>query len=147
MANAITPYGNANCYAFSYPEAIEKSSGLSGMTMPIRDFFEMVAKDTEKHDPKMASFYREVASHYSHCDQKAHSVDRDGNGAILVDYDDWDELTDEQRLLRGNRNAAIAVLDRLRFHLEMLDDNPENKEPVDDIRRTLAELIEPLPFS
>lgn len=146
MVNIFAPYGNADCYTFPYPEAIEKKSGLSGMVMSIRELFEMVARDREKYDPKKSAFYREVASHYSHCDQKAYSVDRNGNGAILVDYDDWDELTDEQRLLRGNRNAAIAVLDRLRFHLEMMNDDLGNKEPVDDIRRTLAELIEPIAF-
>ncbi|WP_336802171.1 hypothetical protein [Kaistia sp. MMO-174] len=147
MANVLTPHRNADCYAFPYPEAIEKETGLSGLTLPIREFFEILARDLEKGNPEKAAFHRKVASHYSHCDANGCSIDRDGNGTILVDYDDWDELTDEQRLLRGNRNAAIAVLDRLRFHLEMMNDGPENKSEVDDIRRTLGKMIEPLAFT
>ncbi len=42
---------------------------------------------------------------------------------MLVDFDDWDDLTAAQQRLRGNRGSAIALLDRLRFHLETMDDD------------------------
>jgi hypothetical protein len=78
------------------------------------------------------------------CDSHGYEVGRDGHRNILVDYEDWDELSEEQQRLRGNRGAAVALLDRLRFHLEMMDDNVELKDEVDTIRRALNDIVEPL---
>lgn len=144
MTNSENIDGNSSCYYFNYPANVEAKTGVGGLTLPCHEFYLMLARDVEKDDHKQAAFYREIASGYPQCDDHGHEVDRDGNRAILVDYDDWNELSDQQRILRGNRNAAVAVLDRLRFHLEMMDDDAENKEEVDDIRNTLNELIEPL---
>jgi len=147
MANFENVGGSDSCFMFEYPEGMETKFGTSGLTLSKRNFYLMLARNIESDAPERAAFYRQVASHYPDCDNHGYGIDRDGNRAILVDFDDWDELTDEQRLLRGNRNAAIAVLDRLRFHLEMMDDEPANKEEVDDIRRALNDLIEPLSFA
>jgi hypothetical protein len=136
--------GNNACYTFDYPLEIEAKTGLSGLTLPRREFYLILARDVENDVPERAAFYREVASHFPDCDRYGHDVDRDGNRTILVDFDDWDELSDKQRLLRGNRNAAIAILDRLRFHLEMMDDDIELKGEVDTIRRALNDIVEPL---
>jgi hypothetical protein len=114
------------------------------LKLPRRDLFLTLARDVEKDDPKRAAFYREVASHHPDCDPHGYEVDRDGNRNILGDYDDWDEINEEQQRLRGNRGAAIAVLDRLRFHLEMMDDDVELKAEVDSIRRALNDIVEPL---
>jgi hypothetical protein len=136
--------GNNACYSFDYPSEIEAKTGISGLTLPRREFYLTLARDVEHDAPERAAFYRDVASHYPDCDSYGHEVDRDGNRAILVDFDGWDGLSDEERLLRGNRNAAIAVLGRLRFHLEMMEDDVELKVEVDTIRRALNDLVEPL---
>jgi hypothetical protein len=129
---------------FDYPPEIEARTGLSGLTLPRRDLFHTLARDLEATDPKRAAFFRDVASCYPDCDPHGHEVDRDRRGNILVDYDDWDELSEEQQRLRGNRGAATALLDRLRFHVEMMDDDVELKDEVDAIRRALNDLVEPL---
>lgn len=136
--------GNSACYMFDYPPEIEAKTGLSGLTLPRRDLFHTLARDLEDADPKRAAFFREVASYHPDCDSHGHEVDRDSHRNIMVDYDDWDELSEEQQRLRGNRGAAIAILDRLRFHLEMMDDNVELKDEVDTIRRALNDVVEPL---
>lgn len=114
------------------------------MTLPKREFYLTLARDVENDDPKRAAFFREIASYYPDCDRVGYQVDRHGNQNILIDFDNWDELSTEQQRLRGNRGATIALLDRLRFHLEMMDDDIALKEEVDDIRRALNELVEPL---
>lgn len=63
---------------------------------------------------------------------------RDGRGNILGDEDDWDELTDEQKLFRGNLNAAIANVDRIRLNLETMIDRYEDAEDITRVRRELA---------
>ncbi|MDM7979028.1 MAG: hypothetical protein QUV71_01640 [Rhizobium sp.] len=136
--------GSSSCYCFDYPPEIEAKTGMSGLTLPRRELYLMLARDREQDDPKSAAFFREVANHYRDGDSRGYQIDRDGNRNILVDYDDWDELSDEERLLRGNRNATIAILDRLRFHLEMMDDDVSRKEEVDTIRRAINDLVEPL---
>lgn len=144
MPNIENLYANSNCYCFEYPHEIEVKTGVSGLTLPRREFYLMLARDLEKDDPKGAAFFREIANHYPDCDSRGHQIDRDGNRNILVDYDDWDELSDEQRLIRGNRNATIAILDRLRFHLEVMEDDVSLKEEIDTIRRAVNDLVEPL---
>lgn len=133
-------------YMFDYPPAVVDKTNSSGLLLPKKELFQMIARERDKDDPVQAAFFREVASHYPEAGHDGYSVDRDGNRNILVDYDDWNELTDEQRLLRGNRNAAIAILDRLRFHLEMMDDNPDHKEKVDEIREGINELAKDIVF-
>lgn len=141
MDTLYEPLGNDSCYCFPYPQAIVDQTGTHGLTLPIRDFFEMLARDIEKKDPRSAEFYRSVAAYYPHCDDAGYDVARNRNGNILPDFDDWDELSDAQKLTRGNRNATIAVLDRLRFDLEMMNDDPANNEEIDDIRQAIAAVI------
>lgn len=144
MSNIENVEGSSSCYCFDYPPEIEAKTGISGLTLPRREFYQILARDVEDEVPERAAFYREVASHYPDCDRFAHDIARDGRRTVLVEFDDWDELDDQQRLLRGNRNAAIAVLDRLRFHLEMMEDDVSLKEEVDTIRRAINDLVEPL---
>ncbi len=144
MSSIENVYGSSSCYCFDYPPEIEAKTGIRGLTLPCRELYLMLARDQEQDDPKRAAFFREVANYYPDCDSRGYQIDRDGNRNILVDYDDWDELSDEERLLRGNRNSTIAVLDRLRFHLEVMDDDVARKEEVDTIRRAINDLVEPL---
>lgn len=118
---------------------IAQKYGLGGLAMSIREFFLCFAKFKEDRDPKFAALLREVASHYPDvvC---TYEFTRDKNGNVVFDYDDWDELSDNQRINRGNRLAAIAALDKLRFELELMSDEDEDKETVSSIRRGLAKL-------
>ncbi len=133
---------NNSSFCIDYPAEIQKEAGVHALNISRNEIFLLIAQSMEKHDAKEAAFFRKVASYYPNCDKSGHHVDRDKHKNILVDFDDWDELSNEQRLVRGNRNSAIAVLDRLRFHLEMMEDEPENNEEVDDIRRGLNEITE-----
>lgn len=142
MTIAYEPHGNDSCYCLPYPEAIASQTGVSGLTIPIRDVFEMLARDVENRDPQAAHFYRNVAAYYPYCDDLGYEIERDRRGNVVVDGEDWDELTYDQKLTRGNINATIAVLDRLRFDLEKMNDNPENNAEVDEIRRGLAAIID-----
>lgn len=138
--------GSSSCYCFDYPPEIEAKTGIRGLTLPRRELYLLIARDREKDNPKSAAFFREVANLYPDCDSHGYQIERDGNRNILIDYDDWDDLSDEERLLRGNRNATIAVLDRLRFYLETMPDDVTRKEEVDDLRRGLNDLVDPLPM-
>jgi len=142
MTTAYEPHGNDSCYCLPYPEAIASLTGVAGLTIPIRDVFEMLARDIENRDPKAAHFYRSVAAHYPHCDDFGYELERDRRGNVVVDSEDWDELTYDQKLTRGNINATIAILDRLRFDLEKMNDDPDNNNQVNEIRRGLAVIIE-----
>lgn len=133
---------NNSCVCFHYPKEIQEKEGVHGFTYSRKELFLLIAESKEKRNAKDAAFFRKVANYYPDCDRDGDSVQRDKDKNILVDFDDWDELSNEQRLVRGNRNSAIAVLDRLRFHLEMMEDEPENNEEVDDIRRGLNEITE-----
>lgn len=144
MSSIENVNGDNAHYGFDYPPEIEAKTGVSGLTLPKRELYLMLSREHENSDPKSAAFFREVASFYPDCDRQGYSVDCDRRGNILVDYDDWDELSEEQQRLRGNRGAAIALLDRLRFHVEMMDDDVELKDEVDAIRRALNDLVEPL---
>jgi hypothetical protein len=144
MSNIENIGGTSACYSFAYPPEIEAKTGYSSLLLPRKGLFEMIAREHDEDDPMQAAFYREVASYFPDADINGYSVDRDGRRSILVDFDDWDGLDAAQQRLRGNRNAAIAVLDRLRFHLEMMDDDVDLKDEVDTIRRALNELVEPL---
>ena len=142
MENIDRPDGNAECFLFDYPTEIASKIGIHGMTMPKRELWETVAGNFDKTDPKSAAFYREVASHYPECDSSGYAIERNSRGAIVFGYDDWDEIPEEVKLIRGNINAAIAVVDRLRAYLERMNDDPSNDDEVDEIRRSLGAIIE-----
>jgi hypothetical protein len=136
------PDGNAECYLFDYPSDIVSKIGIHGMTMSKRELWETVAGNFDKADPKSAAFYREVALHYPECDSSGYAIERNSLGAILFDYDDWDDLSSEEKLTRGNINAAIAAVDRLRAYLERMSDDPSNGDEIDEIRRSLGDILE-----
>ena len=141
MTASIEPEQNCDTYAFSYPLPLQRKTGLDGMMLSKKEFFLLLSRDKESHDPKAAAFFREAASHCSDVDQFGYSVDRDGKCAILIGYDDWDELTDERKIFRGNCQATIAVLDRLRFDLEMAESLQLGPETVNHIRNSLNTLL------
>lgn len=126
-------------YLFSYPPEVAKKMGIGGFSMSIRAFFLHFAKVHEDSDPKYSALLREAASYYPDVDG-AYVLERDRNGNVVFEYDDWDELSEEHKVNRGNRQAAIAALDKLRLDLELMSDENRDKETVNHIRRSLAAL-------
>ena len=133
---------NDHSCTLPYPSAIAERVGMDGVALPVRRLFELLEEDAEATRLEDAIFYREVACHYDYCDKYGNLVPRNATGALLVDYDDWDELTPEQKLIRGNVSAATSLIDRLRHELDGMSHDPANSHLVDDIRRTLAGLVE-----
>lgn len=132
---------NSAIFSIPFPAEIAAKTPLDGISMSFRDFFESMACKKEDYDPKYAALLREAASYYPEVDLSGlYPVERDSKGNALYDFDDWDEISDEKKINRGNINAAIAALDRLRFDLEMTGDGPEHADRVTNVRRKLAEL-------
>ena len=123
-----------------FSEEVAKRTGATGWSVPMRDLYEHYAMKVEDRDPQFAARLRETATTLPIVDHPTNPTERDKNGNILPDFDDWDELTDEEKINRGNRLATIAILDRLRFELEMTSDNADDAERVTHIRRALADL-------
>lgn len=126
-------------FLFSYPPSVAEKRRMAGFSMSIREFFLHFAKVEEDRDPKHSALLREAASHYPDVDG-AYVLERDRNGNVVFDYDDWDELSEEHKVNRGNRQAAIAALDKLRLDLELMSDESKDKETVNHIRQSLAKL-------
>jgi hypothetical protein len=131
-------------YSFDYPADISAKTGLFGLTLPAQELYEMLARDVEDADPKRAAFFREVASRYPTMDKSGHTVARDMRGQFLPDCDPWDDMTTDQQAFRGNCNATIALMERIRYELEMMEDDPSRKEQIDHIRRTVGDLLDDL---
>lgn len=137
MTEAFVP--NMNCANFSipYPEEIAKRTGSSGMVFSIRQLYLGAAVQVEDKEPKWAAFLRELADCYPDVDQ-GELIERDSRGNVVLEEDDWDDMTDEQKIHRGSVNAAIANVDRIRYELEMLAFSYDEADEVTRIRRALA---------
>ncbi|MBZ9673315.1 hypothetical protein [Mesorhizobium sp. ES1-3] len=132
-------YGSV--FVFPHCDEVYKRTNSRSWSIGIRDLYEHFAKVHEGDNPQFAARLLESASHWPHINEHPYMpFERDGRGNILPDCDDWDELTDEEKLVRGNRLAAIAILDRLRFDLESRDDTPVEADRITSIRRGLAEM-------
>ncbi|MDK1488641.1 hypothetical protein QN219_01000 [Sinorhizobium sp. 7-81] len=130
---------NMNCANFSlpYPEEIVKKTGSTGIVASIRQFYLSAAAEADDKEPQWAAFLREVADYYPDTNG-GEIIDRDSRGNIVVEEDDWDDLTDEQKIHRGNVNAAIAVVDRIRYQLENAAYYYDTADDVTRVRRELA---------
>jgi pectin methylesterase-like acyl-CoA thioesterase len=87
-----------------------------------------------------AALLRKAAGYYHDTYPNGDVIIRDTQTNIVAEFDDWDELTDEQKIFRGNVNAAIANVDRIRYELEMLIDSYDEADDVTRVRRALAEI-------
>ena len=106
----------------------------------MRDLYEHYAAKNEDRDPQFAARLRETAATFPVVDHPTNPTERDKNGNILPEFDDWSELSDEEKIFRAHVNAAIAILNRLHFDLEELEYDEENDEHVTEIRETLGKL-------
>lgn len=139
MSNApIIPNMNMANFCLPYPEALATEFGAEGFIMSIRSLFELLAREADDKNPRRAGLLRKAAAHYPDTYPAGDVIERDNLGNIVVEDDDWDELTDEQKIHRGNVNAAIANVDRIRYEVEMMFDSYDDSEEVTRIRRGLA---------
>lgn len=137
MSEPFVPNKNCAEFILPYPEELAAKVGAAGMVFSIRETYLRAASEIEDKDPHRAAELRAIADYYPDTDQ-GEVIYRDGRGNILGDEDDWDELTDEQKLFRGNLNAAIANVDRIRLNLETMIDSYEDAEDITRVRRELA---------
>ncbi|KOF16040.1 hypothetical protein AC244_21790 [Ensifer adhaerens] len=109
------------------------------MVFSIRELYLLLARQADDNDPKEAAALREIASYYPDVD-RGEIINRDSSGNIVADFDDWDELTDSQKIHRGNVNAAMDAVDRIRYELENADYHYDTIDDVTRVRRALAEI-------
>lgn len=139
MSEPFVPNMNCANFIIPYPEEIATRTGSSGMVFSIRELYLRAAADVDDKEPELAAFLREVANCYPDVD-RGELVERDSRGNLVFEEDDWDGLTVEQKLHRGNTNAAIAMVDRIRYQLENAQFDNSTAEDVTRVRRQLAEI-------
>ncbi|MBP2486019.1 hypothetical protein JOH50_001746 [Rhizobium leguminosarum] len=139
MSEPLVPNMNCASFILPYPEEIAKKTGASGMVFSIRKHYLLLARQADDTDPKEAAALREIASYYPDVNE-GEIINRDSSGNIVADFDDWDELSDEQKIHRGNVNAAMDAVDRIRYELENADYDYDTIDDVTRVRRALAEI-------
>ncbi|MEQ1403594.1 hypothetical protein ABK249_01495 [Neorhizobium sp. Rsf11] len=139
MSEPLVPNMNCANFILPYPEEIAKRTGSSGMIFSIRELYLLLARQVDDTDPQEAATLREIADYYPDVDG-GELVERDSRGNMVGDANDWDELTDEQKIHRGNANAAIATLDWLRHELEKAIYDYDTDDDVTRVRRELSEI-------
>lgn len=132
------PSMNMANFCLPYPDELAKEFGAAGFVMSVRRLYELLAKEADDNDPVEAALLRKAAGHYHDTYPNGDVIIRDSLTNIVAEFDDWDELTDEQKIFRGNVNAAIANVDRIRYELEMMIDSYDDADEVTRIRRELA---------
>ncbi|KQW31337.1 hypothetical protein ASE36_03495 [Rhizobium sp. Root274] len=129
-----------NCanFCLPYPDELAKELGATGFVMSIRRLFELLAREADDKDPVKAALLRQAAQHYPDTYPDGEIIIRNSLTNIVAEEDDWDDLTDSQKIHRGNVNAAIANVDRIRYELEMMIDSYDDTEELTRLRRELA---------
>jgi len=137
MTDPMIPNMNCANFMLPYPEELAKALGAAGLIYPLRDFYLLLARESDDRDPKGAAELREIADCYPDVD-RGDVIERDSRGNMVIEEDDWDDLTDAQKIHRGNTNAAIAAADRIRYQLENAAYYEETADDVTRVRRELA---------
>lgn len=123
------------------PNEIYPESGDIAWRVSVRQLFLYLATLSGEEDFEATEMYREIAFDYPEVfPYSDYFVERDSGSKIQLDHDDWDDIADDLKERRANRNAAIAHADRILFDLEMIEDIPETQGDVTRIRRALAEV-------
>lgn len=139
MTEPFVPAVNRDSFILPYPEEIQKKTGSTGMVFSLRKFYLLLARQVDDTDPMEAAEFREIANYYLDV-FRGELVERDSRGNWVSHASDWDDLTDEQKMHRGNTNAAIAALDWLRYQLEGAADEYELSEDVACVRRMISNI-------
>ncbi len=140
MSEHFIPNMNCANFCLPYPDALAKEFGANGFVMSIRRLYELLAREADDKDPVKAALLRKAAQHYPDTYPDGEIIIRNSVTNILADEDDWDDLTDSQKIHRGNVNAAIANVDRIRYELEMMVDSYDDTDEVTRVRRELASI-------
>jgi hypothetical protein len=128
---------NGANFILPYPEEVAKKTGSSGMVLSVRELYLLLARQVDDTDPQEAAALREIADYYPDVDG-GEIIERDSRGNWVGDVNDWDELSDEEKIHRGNANAAIAALDWLRHQLESAAYDYDISEDVTRVRREIS---------
>ena len=105
-----------------------------------RYFYEALADLVEEDEQyQYAAMIRDVASSYDADDDDI--AFGDANGDAIHSYADWNILSQEERTNRGNRNAIIRILDRVRKHVQLMGDSADNTRCISEIRNGLTQLF------
>lgn len=125
---------------FPFSAEVTKRTNRSGWSVSMRDLYEHYAIKHEDSDPQFAARLRETATAFPIVDHPTNPTQRDKDGNLLPEFDEWSELSDEEKIFRGQVNATVAILNRLRFDLENLVYDDESDERVREARKALARL-------
>lgn len=138
MTTPLIPNMNCANFILPYPEEVaKKKPGSMGMIFSIREVYLLLAREYDDKDPQWAANLREIANYYPDV-YKGEIMERDSRDNWIGDANDWDELTDAQKLHRGNANAAIAAVDFIRYQLEMAAYEYDTADDVTRVRRELS---------
>ncbi|WP_162764879.1 hypothetical protein [Rhizobiales bacterium] len=137
MSEPVIPDMNCAHFMLPYPEEVAKKTGSAGMVFSIREHYLLHARQLDDTDPQEAAVLRKIADYHPDTFE-GDIMERDSRDNWVGDANDWDDLTDEQKIHRGNTNAAIAALDWLRNELEKAAYYYEMSEDVTRVRREIA---------
>lgn len=138
MSEHFVPNMNCANFCLPYPDELAKEFGATGFVMSIRRLYELLAREADDKNPAEAALLRKIAEHYPDTYPDGGVIVRDSQTNIIAEHDDWDDLSDDEKIHRGNVNAAIANVDRIRYELEMMIDSYDDGEEVTRMRRELA---------
>lgn len=137
MSEPIIPNLNCAHFMLPYPEEVAEKAGSAGMVFSIREHYLLHARQLDDTDPQKAAVLRKIADYYPDTFE-GELKERDSRGNWVGDANDWDDLTDQQKIHRGNVSASIAALDWLRNELENAAYYDEMSEDVSRVRREIA---------
>ncbi|WP_311029162.1 hypothetical protein [Mesorhizobium koreense] len=105
-----------------------------------RYFYEALSDMLEEDgEYRFAAMIRDVASSYGGDGDRIKFADKNGDSA--QSYGDWDSLPDDEKRNRGNRNAIIRILDRVRSQVLSMSDSATNTEWISNARLGLTDLF------
>jgi hypothetical protein len=121
------------------PEFVDKTR-CKTLHVDTRYFYEALSDMLEEDgEYRFAAMIRDVASSYGGDGGRIKFTNK--NGDPVQSYGDWDSLPDQEKSNRGNRNAIIRILDRVRSQVLSMSDSAANTEWISNTRLGLTDLF------
>jgi hypothetical protein len=122
------------------PPAFVDKTRCKTLHVDTRYFYEALSDMLEEDgEYRFAAMIRDVASSYGGDGDRIKFADKNGDSA--QSYGDWDSLPDDEKRNRGNRNAIIRILDRVRSQVLSMSDSAANTEWINNARLGLTDLF------